>query len=85
MRETFEVPDVHCEHCDRAITQALQGLDGVASASVDLTAKNVTVDYDDAAVPRDRVIAAIEEEGYPVGRSSSAGLSIGMGTEPDAR
>ena len=83
MRETFSVPDVHCEHCDRAITQALQGLEGVDSAAVDLTKKNVTVEFDETAIPRDRVIATIEDEGYPVGRSSSAGLSIGMGDQKE--
>lgn len=84
MHETFSVPDVHCEHCDRAITQALSALDGVESVKVDLEAKNVAVDYDDSAVPRERLVAAIEEEGYPVGRSSSGGLSIGFGGSSDA-
>jgi copper chaperone len=82
MRETFSVPDVHCEHCDRAITQAVGSLEGVDSVSVDLETKNVTVGYDDARIQRERVIAAIEDEGYPVGRSSSGGLSIGFGAEP---
>lgn len=84
MRETFSVPDVHCEHCDRAITQALQGIEGVSEATVDLAAKNVTVEFNDAQVASERLIAVIEDEGYPVGRSSSGGLSIGFGGETDA-
>jgi copper chaperone len=78
MRETFSVPDVHCEHCDRAIKGALTSLEGVSEATVDLEAKEVTVDYDDGAVDRQKLIEAIEEEGYPVGRSASGGLSVGF-------
>lgn len=78
MKETFSVPDVHCEHCDRAITGALASLEGVREARVDLEAKEVSVDFDEGSVDREKVIAAIEEEGYPVGRSASGGLSVGF-------
>lgn len=78
MKETFSVPDVHCEHCDRAITGALAALEGVSDTRVDLEAKEVIVDYDDAAVDRQKLIEVIEEEGYPVGRSASGGLSVGF-------
>ena len=78
MKETFSVPDVHCEHCDRAITGALNSLEGVSGTTVDLEAKEVSVDYDETAVDRQKLIEAIEEEGYPVGKSASGGLSVGF-------
>lgn len=78
MKEIFSVPDVHCEHCDRAITGALTTLEGVSRAAVDIEAKEVAVDYDEAAIDRQKLIEAIEEEGYPVGRSASGGLSVGF-------
>lgn len=78
MKETFSVPDVHCEHCDRAITGALNSIEGVSEAAVDLEAKEVSVDYDETSVDRQKLVEAIEEEGYPVGRSASGGLSVGF-------
>jgi copper chaperone len=81
MNETFSVPDVHCEHCDRAITRSVGALEGVNEVKVDLEAKQVSVSFDDSSVDRDAVIAAIEEEGYPIGRSASAGMSIGFKPE----
>lgn len=78
MKETFSVPDVHCEHCDRAITGALTSLEGVNDAKVDLEAKEVAIDYDGTSVDRQKLIEVIEEEGYPVGRSGSGGLSVGF-------
>lgn len=78
MNETFSVPDVHCEHCDRAITGALTAISGVGAVKVDLEGKEVIVDYDETSVDRQKLIEAIEEEGYPVGRSASGGLSVGF-------
>lgn len=78
MKETFSVPDVHCEHCDRAITGALTSLQGVSETKVDLEGKVVTVEYDETSVDRQKLIEVIEEEGYPVGRSASGGLSVGF-------
>lgn len=76
MQETFRVPDVHCEHCDHAIRGALEQLGGVEEARVDLESKEVTVSYDEGVLERGKLVAAIEAEGYPVGKTSSQGLSI---------
>ena len=67
MQETFSVPDVSCGHCKSAIESTLRPLDGVAQAAVDVDAKTVTVQYDDAAVSRERLVAELDEAGYPVG------------------
>ena len=64
--ETIPVPEIHCGHCQRSIEGALQPLDGVARASVDIDARHVTVDYDDAIIERDALVAAIEDQGYVV-------------------
>lgn len=58
----FEVPDMSCGHCVKAITQTLQQLDPVASISVDLSAKKVTVQTSQL---REKVAAVLTEAGYP--------------------
>jgi copper chaperone len=57
------VEGMTCEHCRRAVTQALGALPGVASVSVDLAAGRVQVEGqpDPAAVKE-----AIAAEGYTV-------------------
>ncbi len=66
MQQTFQVPDVSCEHCKSSIEGALQPIDGVTAATVDLQSKAVTVDFDDAVVQKDRLVEAINEAGYNV-------------------
>ena len=65
MQETFSVPDVSCGHCKSAIEGALRPLEGVSDATVDVDAKVVSVSYDDATISRERLIAELEEAGYP--------------------
>lgn len=60
---TFQVPDVSCDHCERAITGAVGELGGVAEVRVDIDRKLVTVAGD---APDDAIVAAIEDAGYDV-------------------
>lgn len=59
---TFEVNDMSCGHCVRAITQAVQEADPGAQVQIDLPGHRVQVQpaAADAAVLK----AAIEEAGY---------------------
>jgi copper chaperone len=62
----LNVPDISCEHCERAITGALSPVDGVRSVSVDIPARQVKVDYDDSEVDLDKMKNILMEEDYPV-------------------
>lgn len=64
--DTITVPEIHCGHCKSSIEGALQPMAGIDAAEVDIEATTVTVTYDDGAVTRDQIIAAIEEQGYDV-------------------
>jgi copper chaperone len=63
---TISVPEIHCDHCKHSIEGALAPLPGVASARVDVDARTVTVEVDETITGRQRVVAAIEEQGYKV-------------------
>jgi copper chaperone len=60
MTTTFNVPDMTCGHCEKAVKDALtEALPGVPVA-VDLAAHRVTLDGGDAIVAEE----AIREAGY---------------------
>ena len=59
---TYTVPGMSCEHCTRAVNEALSSVPGVRSVEVDLDTKLVRVQGDDLDDPTLR--AAIEEAGY---------------------
>jgi copper chaperone len=60
------VPDISCEHCVQAVTQALQPLEGVRSVRVDIPTQKVRVEYDESAVGVERMKEVLQEEDYPV-------------------
>ena len=67
-RNVLSVPDISCEHCERAIKGAVEPLAGVRSVEVSIPTRKVTVEYDESTLTLDRIKAAIEAEEYPVAR-----------------
>jgi copper chaperone len=65
-QESFNVPDVSCGHCKSAIETALQPLNGVEQAAVDIEGKTVSVSFDESITDRATVVRTIESAGYPV-------------------
>lgn len=63
-KTTLKVSGMTCGHCVRSVSEALGGLEGVASADVQLDSGQATVVYDETKVtPRD-MVGAVLEEGY---------------------
>lgn len=62
---TLPVENMSCDHCAERVTGALEGVDGVAEAEVDLGSGQATVIANEN-VSRERLGAAVEEAGYRV-------------------
>ena len=60
--QTWNVPDMSCQHCIDAITGEVGRVDGVDAVEIDLGAKTVTVTGGAA----DAIVAAIDEAGFDV-------------------
>jgi copper chaperone CopZ len=61
---TYEVPGVHCAHCEAAIKREVGGVEGVERVDVDLETKAVTISG--SALDDARLREAIDEAGYDV-------------------
>ncbi|MDP3984876.1 MAG: copper ion binding protein [Acidimicrobiia bacterium] len=66
--KTLSVPSVSCDHCKMSIEDALNTVDGVTTATVDIPAKTVELAFDEEAVTLDRIVSAIQDAGYEVVR-----------------
>ena len=62
----LKVDGMSCDHCNRAVTNAITDLGGTADVSVDLKSGSVSFSYDPAKVQIDAIKAAITEEEYTV-------------------
>lgn len=71
MKKIIHVEGMGCQNCVKHVKEALEGLDGVASAKVSLDTNTaevaLTQDVADTAI-----IAAIEDAGYEVSNITAA-------------
>lgn len=61
---TLKIQGMTCGHCVRAVTDALEGVDGVRSAQVDLQAGRAVVEYDEAKTNPRALANVVMDEGY---------------------
>jgi copper ion binding protein len=66
--KTLSVPGISCDHCKMSIEKAVSELPGVDKVEVDISARTVDLDFDEATVGLDQIINVIEEVGYEVPR-----------------
>jgi copper chaperone len=64
--DIISVPEISCAACKAAIEGALNPLDGVRQAVVDIPARLVVVEFDEARIVRAALVSAIENQGYKV-------------------
>ena len=61
---TLKITGMTCGHCVKAVTQALEGQEGVSKAEVSLQTGSAVVEYDETRVSRDALKTAVIDEGY---------------------
>jgi copper ion binding protein len=67
LSHTYRVAGMSCDHCVRAVTSAVERVDGVRAVEVDLAMGRVTVTVDvDRPIDDEAVRAAIDDAGYEV-------------------
>jgi copper chaperone len=57
----FQIPNMSCGHCVRAITEAVKAADPQAEVKTDLPSRQVEVD---SKVARETLVAQLTEAGY---------------------
>src|SRR5690606_13540996 len=62
---TLKISGMTCGHCVKSVTEALEDVDGVKRADVDLQQGRATVEYDESRTTPRSLAQAVTEEGYP--------------------
>ena len=63
MTKTMKVDGMMCQHCVAHVKKALEGVEGVRQADVDLESKSALI-HMDKEIDNDRLNRAVEEAGY---------------------
>jgi copper chaperone len=60
---TLRIEGMSCGHCVKAVTEALEGVDGVERATVDLQAGRAVVDFDESRTTARALANVVMDEG----------------------
>lgn len=63
-RTKLSITGMTCDHCVNTVKDALEDVQGVRSARVDLDSGSATVDYDDALADPREITTAVADAGY---------------------
>jgi copper chaperone len=63
-QETIKVEGMSCMHCQLRVKKAVEAVEGVQRADVNLQTKQVTIDYDEGKANPEKIRDAIRESGY---------------------
>jgi copper ion binding protein len=66
-KQVFRVTDMHCSNCVMRIEGLEDDMTGVQRVRASYKKQQVEVEFDDAAVSADQIVAAIQQLGYTVG------------------
>ena len=65
-KKTLKVAGMSCEHCVKAVTDALAAIAGLEGVAVSLQDGTASFSHDPAKAPLDAITAVITEAGYEV-------------------
>ena len=63
-KDTYVVEGMSCQGCAKAVTNVINNLSGVQSATIDLANKSALVTYDEVATNFETIHSAVAEAGY---------------------
>jgi copper chaperone len=63
-QETIKVEGMSCGHCVMRVKKAIEGVEGVRKADVDLQKKQAVVEFEEGKANPEKIKDAIKEAGY---------------------
>lgn len=64
MKQKFNVTGMTCSACSAHVEKSVKKLDGVDTASVNLLTESMQVEYDEAELTTEDIVAAVKKSGY---------------------
>jgi copper chaperone CopZ len=64
IKKTFSVPDMHCTNCSMRLESIEDELAGIREINASYHKQQLIVEFDEAIVSEDQIIAAARKKGY---------------------
>ena len=64
IKKTFSVPHMHCSNCSMRLESIEDELDGIKEINASYHKQQMIVEFDEALVSEEQIIAAAKKKGY---------------------
>jgi copper chaperone CopZ len=64
IKKTFKVPDMSCTNCAMKLESLEDVLEGVKEINASYHKLQMTIEYDEARLTEEQIIAAVKKKGY---------------------
>jgi copper ion binding protein len=64
LKKTFSVPDMHCSNCSMKLESIEDELAGIKEINASYHKQQMVVEFDEARVTEEQIIAAVKRKGY---------------------
>ena len=64
IKKTFKVPDMSCTNCAMKLESLEDSLEGVREINASYHKLQMTIEYDEARLTEEQIIAAVKKKGY---------------------
>lgn len=79
MKKQIQIKGMHCAGCVQSVEKALNSVEGVKSASVQLTTESALIESEYDHFPMEKVREAVEKVGYEVEESPGESVTFDVG------
>jgi copper chaperone CopZ len=64
IKKTFKIPDMTCSNCAMKLESLEDDLDGVKEINASYHRLEMVIDYDEAKLTEEQIVAAVKKKGY---------------------
>jgi copper chaperone CopZ len=64
IKKKFKVPDMSCTNCAMKLESLEDTLEGVKEINASYHKLEITIEYDEAKLTQDQIVAAVKKKGY---------------------
>ena len=75
IKQSYNIEGMSCAACSSAVERVTGKLDGVKSSSVNLTTKQLSIEYDEEKCSQEKICSVVKKAGFGISSKDNKNLS----------
>ena len=83
--QTYNVEGMVCAACSSAVEKVTRKLDGVKSSNVNLTTKQLSIEYDEAICTMEQICSVVQKAGFEISLKTEKNTETKTSTQNNSK